>query len=254
MFPTRVCDLVEAPESRERLGELRPAASTSALRLRGLYKQFGDQVVVDHLSSSLPAGAVLEIVGGRSAGKSTLVAMVGGLLPPDEGVVEVFGIDIWAAPALPAGLVGLLPDDAGLPGDVVGRDWLRWVGLSRGMAAATLARRMETVVRQCGLRGLDGGVVGRYTPGMRKRLQLAAALLDGPRLLLLDEPFAQVDALSAALMQTVLTRYRADGGTVVLTSPAVAEVGPRLVAPRSAPARLLTPDAILDLDAAAARG
>jgi len=188
-----------------------------ALRMRGLRKQFGDTVVVDGFTLDVPRGCVFELVGPSGAGKSTVVDMVAGLLPPDEGRIDVFGLDVWDEPAGASALTGVLLDQTSVPAGVTGKAWLINTGLARGLSAVTAMRRANEMLEACGLTGAGGRQVGDYSPGMHKRLCLAAALVHEPEVLAADEPFEGVDKESATRIAEVLRDFVESNGTVLLT-------------------------------------
>jgi len=203
--------------TRRHRGGRAVAGRIPALRMSTLRKQFGDTVVVDDFTLEVPRGCVFELIGPSGAGKSTVAYMAAGLLPPDAGSVDIFGLDVWEAPDCANMLVGLLPDESSAPSGVTGRAWLVHKGLSHGLGVVATFRRAEELLEACGLKGARNRQVGEYTPSMFKRLCLAAALMHRPELLIADEPFEGVDQASAILIGAVLRDFVGAGGTVLLT-------------------------------------
>jgi ABC-2 type transport system ATP-binding protein len=196
----------------------------AALRLSGLTKAFGDRVAVDAIDLAVPPGAFFGLVGPNGAGKTTLLTMAVGLLRPDAGSAAVLGHDVWADPDRAKALLGVLPSDAPLPGRLTGRELLTYLGLLRGMDAAVVDGRVEELLGALDLRGAGRTLVADYSTGMAKKLGLATALLHGPRVLVLDEPFEAVDPLSAIAVRAILDGFVAAGGTVVMSSHVMALV------------------------------
>lgn len=127
--------------------------------------------------------------------------MAVGLLRPDEGRSLVFGVDVWAQPLPARRLLGVLPDGLALPERLTGRELLTYLGQLHGLGAATVAARTGELLDVLGLTGdAERTLVVDYSTGMRKKIGLAIALLHGPRLLVLDEPFEAVDPVSAATL------------------------------------------------------
>ncbi|MEV6302526.1 ABC transporter ATP-binding protein [Actinoplanes sp. NPDC051861] len=192
--------------------------STVALRLDGLSKTFGDKRAVDQVDLEVPAGSFFGLVGPNGAGKTTSLSMAVGLLRPDSGSAEIFGVDVWSDPVRAKELIGVLPDGLGMPERLTGREVLTYLGLLRGMEPEAVARRTQELLEVLELDRAERTLVLEYSTGMRKKIGLATALLHAPRLLVLDEPLEAVDPVSAATIKVILRRFVAGGGSVVFSS------------------------------------
>ncbi|WET76725.1 ABC transporter ATP-binding protein [Amycolatopsis sp. QT-25] len=190
---------------------------TAALELSGLVKVFGVHRAVDGVDLTVPAGSFYGLVGPNGAGKTTSLLMAVGLLRPDEGTARVFGHDVWRDPLDAKKLVGVLPDGLALPERLTGREFLTYLGLLRGLGEEMVGRRADELLAVLELDSSRTSVL-EYSTGMRKKISLAAALLHAPKLLVLDEPFEAVDPVSAATIRTILERFVAGGGSVILSS------------------------------------
>jgi ABC-2 type transport system ATP-binding protein len=197
---------------------------SEALRLTRLYKTFGTNIAVDHIDLAVPAGSFFGLVGPNGAGKTTSLSMAVGLLRPDAGTVTIFGVDVWADPVRAKALIGVLPDGMSMPERLTGRELLTYMGLLRGLPAPTVAERADELLAVLELADAQHRMVIDYSAGMRKKIGLAVALLHAPRLLVLDEPFEAVDPVSASTIRTILQRFVASGGAVVLSSHVMALV------------------------------
>ncbi|WP_328375394.1 ABC transporter ATP-binding protein [Micromonospora zamorensis] len=191
---------------------------TPALRLIGLSKAFGDKRAVDHVDLEVPGGSFFGLVGPNGAGKTTSLSMAVGLLRPDSGRAEIFGVDVWADPVRAKELIGVLPDGLGMPERLTGREVLSYLGLLRGMEPEAVAKRSQELLEVLELDRADSTLVLEYSTGMRKKIGLATALLHAPKLLVLDEPLEAVDPVSAATIKVILQRFVAAGGSVVFSS------------------------------------
>lgn len=197
---------------------------TPALEIVNLCKRFGDRTAVDDISLRVPAGSFFGLVGPNGAGKTTTLSMAVGLLRPDRGTVRVEGLDVWADPIRARSRLGVLPDALALPERLTGRELLTFLGRLRGLTPAVAAGRADELLAVLDLAGADRTLVIDYSTGMRKKIGLAAAVLHGPSLLVLDEPFEAVDPVSALTVRAMLRRFVAAGGTVVLSSHVMATV------------------------------
>jgi ABC-2 type transport system ATP-binding protein len=195
-----------------------------ALQLTGLLKRFGETTAVDHVDLTVPGGSFFGLVGPNGAAKTTTLSMAVGLLRPDAGRAQVFGVDVWADPVAAKQLVGVLPDGLALPERLTGRELLTYLGQLRGLDRATVAARASELLEVLELTEAERTLVTDYSAGMRKKATLATALLHTPRLLVLDEPFEAIDPVSAATIRTILRRFVDAGGSVVLSSHVMALV------------------------------
>ncbi|WP_027661549.1 ABC transporter ATP-binding protein [Salinispora fenicalii] len=202
-------------------------AEHPALTLRGLVKRFDTKMAVAGVDLTVPAGSFYGLLGPNGAGKTTTLSMAVGLLRPDAGGAWVLGHDVWADPVRAKQLLGVMPDGLRLFDRLRGAELLAYHGLLRGMNPAVVNQRAAELLDVLALADAGRTLVVDYSAGMKKKIGLACALLHGPRLLVLDEPFEAVDPVSAALIRDILRRYVAGGGTVVFSSH-VMEVVERL--------------------------
>ncbi|MGC5053888.1 ABC transporter ATP-binding protein [Micromonospora sp. DT48] len=198
-----------------------------ALALRGLAKSFDGKVAVNGVNLDVPAGSFYGLLGPNGAGKTTTLSMAVGLLRPDAGGAWVLGHDVWADPVTAKQLLGVMPDGVRLFDRLTGAELLAYHGLLRGMEPDVVDQRAAELLDVLALADAGRTLVVDYSAGMKKKIGLACALLHGPRLLVLDEPFEAVDPVSAALIRDILQRYVTGGGTVVFSSH-VMEVVQRL--------------------------
>ncbi|GAB3184292.1 ABC-2 type transport system ATP-binding protein [Micromonospora palomenae] len=198
-----------------------------ALALRGLAKQFDGKIAVAGVDLAVPAGSFYGLLGPNGAGKTTTLSMAVGLLRPDHGRAWVLGHDVWADPVGAKRLLGVMPDGVRLFDRLTGAELLAYHGLLRGMDPAVVDQRAAELLDVLALTDAGRTLVVDYSAGMKKKIGLACALLHGPRVLVLDEPFEAVDPVSAALIRDILQRYVSGGGTVVFSSH-VMEVVERL--------------------------
>jgi ABC-2 type transport system ATP-binding protein len=198
-----------------------------ALALHGLVKAFDGKLAVSGVDLAVPAGSFYGLLGPNGAGKTTTLSMAVGLLRPDAGHAVVLGHDVWSDPRAAKRMLGVLPDGVRLFDRLTGAELLAYHGLLRGMQAAVVDQRAGELLDVLALGTDNRTLVVDYSAGMKKKIGLACALLHGPRLLVLDEPFEAVDPVSAALIRDILQRYVAGGGTVIFSSH-VMEVVERL--------------------------
>ncbi|WP_448233213.1 ABC transporter ATP-binding protein [Microbacterium lacticum] len=193
-------------------------AAGAALRLRGVTKSFGQTRAVDGIDLTVPVGTFYGIVGPNGAGKTTTLSMIAGLLRPDEGTIEVAGIDLAGASAKAKRQMGILPDRLRTFDRLTGRQLLHYYGVLRGLRSSVVESRTADLARAFDLTDALGRSVSDYSTGMTKKIMLAGAMIHSPRVLVLDEPFESVDPVSSAVILDILAAYVDHGGTVVLSS------------------------------------
>jgi ABC-2 type transport system ATP-binding protein len=194
------------------------ATGWPALTARGLAKAFGQKIAVAEVNIDVPRGSFFGIVGPNGAGKTTTLRMATGLLRPDRGQVWIDGIDVWADPIAAKSRIGVLPEDLSLFERLRGRELLEFHGLLRNMPIESVRSRSAELLDFLGLTDAADAMVIDYSHGMRKKLVLAAALLHGPRVLFLDEPFEAIDPVSARAIRSVLEDFTGGEGTIVFSS------------------------------------
>jgi ABC-2 type transport system ATP-binding protein len=187
------------------------------LELKQVRKAFGRLVAVEDLSFTLSAGEVFGLLGPNGAGKSTTIHMIIGALAPDRGTIRVGD---FGPPTLPdvRRQIGLAPQNVALYDDLTARENLYFFGRLYGLSGKHLAQRVDAALGQVGLHERGGGRVGTFSGGMQRRLNLAAAILHEPKLLLLDEPTAGVDPQSRNAIFDFVTQMQAAGCTIVYTT------------------------------------
>ncbi len=187
------------------------------LSLRNLRKQFGDIVAVDSLSLEIPRGVVFGFLGPNGAGKTTTLSMAVGLLAPDSGEVTLEGLGTPTDPSV-RNKIGLAPQANALYDELTADENLEFFGRLYGLSGAKLKTRASAVLDLVGLADRRKDRVKGYSGGMKRRLNLAAALMHEPAVLLLDEPTAGVDPQSRNAILDVVRTLRDQGRTVVYTT------------------------------------
>ncbi len=179
--------------------------------------RYGPILGLSPTSFELPeGGGITGLLGPNGAGKSSLIQLLSGLLPPSGGEVRVFGQVPFRNPAVLARL-GLVPEGDRMPSGLRADRWLRMMGQLSGLPAADLPAAQARVLATVGMADRAHLPFARMSKGMRQRIRLAQALLHGPDLLILDEPFNGLDP-EARLVLMDLLRTLADGGVRVLVS------------------------------------
>ncbi|MCK6505536.1 ABC transporter ATP-binding protein [Myxococcota bacterium] len=191
------------------------AAPASVVTARGLGRRVGGRPVLAGVDLDLHPGEVVGLIGPNGGGKSTLLLLLAGLLRPTQGEVRVQGLPATEVARRAQGRVGLLTADPGLYPLLTGRENLRFFGGLYGLDAAEVDRRTGPLLDELHLGAAVDRPVHTGSSGMRQKLSLARALLMDPVVLLLDEPTANLDPVSARTIWQVV-RQRADRGLAVV--------------------------------------
>ncbi|HEY3401553.1 MAG TPA: ABC transporter ATP-binding protein [Geothrix sp.] len=189
-----------------------------ALELVDLTKRFGDKTAVEGLSLSLEPGAFLGLLGRNGAGKSTTLKMVTGLLKPTSGRIRVLGLDLEADPLTVKRQIGAMPEDMALLDMLTGPQYLRFVGRMYGMPDALIDGRQVELFDTLDLAPGPKTLIADYSFGMKKKVALCAALIHGPKIVFLDEPFEGIDPVTSRTIKDILQSLQQSGVTLVLTS------------------------------------
>ena len=198
--------------------------TTGALACQGLTKRYGTTLAVDRLDLTVPQGSMFGLVGPNGAGKTTTLSMATGLLRPDAGRVVVGGVDVWSDMQRAHRVLGVLPDGLAVLDRLSGPELVEYTGRLHGLPRAEASSRAAELLDVLDLADAGRTLVVDYSAGMRKKVGLACALVHAPRVLVLDEPFEAVAPVSGTTIRALLTRFTADGGTVVVSSHVMALV------------------------------
>ena len=208
--------------------EAQLASLEPAIETRGLTRRFGSQLAVDSIDLRVPRGSFYGFLGENGAGKSTTISMLTGLLAPTAGTMRVLGREVAGDGADVKRRIGVVPDGLLLFDRLTGREHLVFVARLFGYTRDEARRRADELLDAMELSGDGRKLVGDYSFGMKKKLGLAAALIHGPELLFLDEPFEGIDAIAKQSLTALLVQLVEKGRLTVFLTSHVLEVVERL--------------------------
>ena len=189
-----------------------------AIETNGLVKVFGDNRAVDGVDLAVPPGTVYGVLGPNGAGKTTTVRMLATLLRPDGGEARVFGKDVVKEADAVRGLVSLTGQYASVDEDLTGTENLVLLARLLGHTKPAARTRSAQLLEAFGLSEAAGKQVKNYSGGMRRRIDIAASILNTPDLLFLDEPTTGLDPRSRNQVWDIVRAVVAQGTTVMLTT------------------------------------
>ena len=190
----------------------------SMIQATGLVKRYKKVVALDHLDLTVPEGKVLALLGPNGAGKTTAVRVLATLLKPDGGSAEVAGIDVLADPKGVRSRIGLSGQYAAVDEHLTGYENLEMVGRLYGLGKARSRDRARALLERFDLSDAGDRPSKTYSGGMRRRLDLAGALVAEPPVLILDEPTTGLDVRSRQQMWDVIKELVSSGATLLLTT------------------------------------
>ena len=192
--------------------------TSPAIETHNLTRRFGELTAVDNVTFSVTTGQFFGFLGPNGAGKSTTIKMLTGLLEPSSGSVEILGKPFTATSLDVKRQIGVVPEGMALLGRLTAPEYLRFVGRMYGLDRETTNRRTEELLEFMQLANESRKLVTDFSHGMQKKLALAAAVIHGPKVLFLDEPFEGVDAIAAGMLKTMLQGMIQRGATIFLTT------------------------------------
>jgi ABC-2 type transport system ATP-binding protein len=192
-------------------------APMAALEIRSLCKSFA-RPAVDGLDLTVRAGEFYMLLGPNGAGKTTTLRMVSGLLNPDAGTINVFGIDTRRQPVAAKQIMGWLSDEPMIYDKLTPLEYLEFVAGLWSVETELAEHRARDLVRWLGLEAQAHERCEGFSRGMRQKVALAGALVHDPKLIILDEPLTGLDAGSARLVKDVLAERVRSGHTVIMTT------------------------------------
>ncbi|MEZ5381752.1 MAG: ATP-binding cassette domain-containing protein [Microthrixaceae bacterium] len=189
-----------------------------AIEARDVAKRYGDVTALGGVDLSVPTGTVLGLLGPNGAGKTTMVRVLTTTLIPDSGTATVLGHDVATHPDEVRKVIGLAGQYAAVDELLTGQENLEMMGRLAHLSAKVVAQRATELLDQFDLADAGGRPAKTYSGGMRRRLDLAAALVHRPPVLFLDEPTTGLDPKSRSDLWEVIRRLVADGTTLLLTT------------------------------------
>jgi ABC-2 type transport system ATP-binding protein len=190
----------------------------NAISVKNLHKNYGDLKAVDGVSFEVQPGEIFSLLGPNGAGKTTTISMLSCLLRPDEGDAHVIGHSIRTDQMGVKGVLGVVPQEIALYNDLSARENLTFWGKMYGLRGAALRARVDEVLEIIGLTERARDRVGKYSGGMKRRVNIAVALLHKPQVIFMDEPTVGIDPQSRRNILDSVVALKNEGMTVLYTT------------------------------------
>jgi len=189
-----------------------------AVKIENVSKSFGDTNAVKQLNLNIPQGTIYGLLGPNGSGKSTTMKMIMGLLKPDNGNIEVYGINPQTTPYEVKKIIGYVPETPQLYEFLTAMEYLEFIATIHELEQNEYESKVNEFLKAFELVGHENEVLGGYSHGMKQKIAITAALLIEPKLLILDEPLGGLDPKSARIMKDLLNRLTEEGVTVVFST------------------------------------
>jgi ABC-2 type transport system ATP-binding protein len=189
-----------------------------AVRVEGLVRHFEDIKAVDGVSFKVERGEIFSLLGPNGAGKSTMISMLCCLLRPSGGDAFVMGHSILKEPKEVKAAIGVVPQEIALYEDLSARENLVFWGKMYGLRGAALHKKVDEVLELIGLTDRQKGRVGKFSGGMKRRVNIGVALLHTPDVIIMDEPTVGIDPQSRRHILDGVIAFNQRGGSVLYTT------------------------------------
>ena len=192
--------------------------NSAAIEVLGLKKSFGENHAVQGVSFNVNQGEIFSLLGPNGAGKTTTISMLSCLLRPNDGDANIMGHSISTDPMGVKSVLGVVPQDLALYEDLTARENLSFWGKMYGLRGSTLKSRVDEVLNVIGLRDRANERVGKYSGGMKRRVNIGVALLHKPKVIYMDEPTVGIDPQSRRNILDSVVLLKNEGMTVLYTT------------------------------------
>lgn len=194
------------------------------IRIKNLTKSFSKNIAINNISLDIFKQEIFGFVGPNGAGKSTLISLLTTLIKPDKGDIIINGYSVLDQPSEIRKLIGFVPQDIALYPTLTGYDNLKFWGGIYGLRKKELEIRIEEALKIVKMKDRAHDRVDEYSGGMKRRINIAAALLHHPDILLMDEPTVGVDILSRHYIIDAIKKLKSEGKTIIYTSHDIEEM------------------------------
>lgn len=188
------------------------------IRLENLTKKYGEFTAVSNLSLSIPKGEIFGFIGPNGAGKTTTIKMMGGIMDPTSGSIDICGISMKDEPEKAKRNIGFIPDRPFLYEKLTGKEFLRFIGNLYGVDDRSFAARAEEKLNLFSLLAWADELIESYSHGMKQRLVMAAALLHDPEVIIVDEPMVGLDPVAVRMVKDLFKHLSMRGLTIFMST------------------------------------
>jgi len=188
------------------------------IRLENLTKKYGEFNAVSNLNLSIPKGEIFGFIGPNGAGKTTTIKMMGGIMDPTSGSIDICGISMKDEPEKAKRNIGFIPDRPFLYEKLTGNEFLGFIGNLYGVDNRSFAAKAEEKLNMFSLLAWADELIESYSHGMKQRLIMAAALLHDPEVIIVDEPMVGLDPVAVRMVKDLFKHLSGQGLTIFMST------------------------------------
>ena len=199
------------------------------LRLNNISKTYGKGTIkaVDNVNLDIKKGEIFGFLGPNGAGKTTTIKMIVGLLKPDEGTITLDNVNVWEEPLKAKSMISFVPDNSEIYDRLKGIEYLNFIADMYGVSKEERRKKMDYYLELFNIKDAVGDIIASYSHGMKQKIVLTSALLNDPKLFILDEPMVGLDPKSSFQLKEIM-RERCNRGNTVFFSTHILEVAEKL--------------------------
>jgi len=194
------------------------------ISINNVTKKYNKNLAIDNISLEIARGEIFGLVGPNGAGKSTLISMLATLIKPDKGEITINGYNVFSDTSAIRRMIGFVPQDIALYPALSGYDNLKFWGSLYGLKGNILKKRIDEALSIVAMEERARDKVQEYSGGMKRRINIAVALLHHPDILIMDEPTVGVDMISRHYIIDAIKNLRNNGRTIIYTSHDIEEM------------------------------
>jgi ABC-2 type transport system ATP-binding protein len=188
------------------------------IRLENLTKKYGEFTAVSDLNLTVPKGEIFGFIGPNGAGKTTTIKMMGGIMEPTSGSIDICGVRIKDEPEKAKRRIGFIPDRPYLYEKLTGKEFLRFIGNLYGVDGKAFDQKAGEKLKMFSLYSWADELIESYSHGMKQRLIMAAALLHDPDVLIVDEPMVGLDPVAVRMVKDLFKQLAGRGMTIFMST------------------------------------
>lgn len=188
------------------------------IEVKNLRKTFSDKEVLKGLSFSIKKGEFYGLLGPNGAGKTTTISILSSLLPADSGEIQINNLDLKANTNKIKSMIGVVPQEIALYNELSAMENLKFWGGLYNISGSELNKRAKELLKLMGLEARKDEKVKNYSGGMKRRINIAAALMHKPKILFMDEPTVGIDPQSRNLIYEIIEQQKKEGVTIIYTT------------------------------------
>ena len=189
-----------------------------AIVFKGISKKFGDTYALRDVTLELPSGHIVGLIGPNGAGKSTLLRLISGVMRPSTGFGRIYGHDLIEERNEVKKITGLLPEETALYEKLSVQEYIEFIGALYEVNPITIERKLRFLSKELGMEKFQGRLIETLSKGQKQKIALIASLIHDPKVLLLDEPMANLDVVAQIKVKEIIKQYKQEEKVIIIAT------------------------------------